>query len=172
MGWRLLRCSVCNGEPPETHSNLPIGFITLPPEPALKTTGRPSDHPFKDLGTTRCVRQRFKKYPERIYSGNKGCRNDGYRLVRPNALRDVSKQADTQEWADNCYDEWAHKLDMDCMDDVDAYELWSLIKIDELISSADGGVIGKMNMWSCKKSKSKGNVRCGVLLVERGELLS
>ena len=117
-------CTTCMGELPETHEDLPFGFLTLPSEPAMNAAGRTSDHPFKDLRSARRVRQRSKGYPERIYSGNKRRRNDRYRLARENQLRHESKQADIQEWEDDCYDEWAHKVDMDHVDDIEAYELF------------------------------------------------
>ncbi|KAI4645182.1 hypothetical protein J4E93_005982 [Alternaria ventricosa] len=112
------------GELPETHEDLPFGFLTLPSESAMNAAGRTSDHPFKDLRSARRVRQRSKRYPERIYSGNKRRRNDRYRLARENQLRHESQQADIQEWEDDCYDRWAHEVDMEYMDDIEAYELF------------------------------------------------
>ncbi|KAI4695182.1 uncharacterized protein J4E84_001807 [Alternaria hordeiaustralica] len=117
-------CTTCMGELPETHEDLPFGFLTLPSEPAMNAAGRTSDHPFKDLRSARRVRQRSKKYPERIYSGNKRRRNDRYRLARENQLRHEYKQADIREWENDCYDRWAHEVDMEHMDDIEAYELF------------------------------------------------
>ncbi|KAI4910991.1 hypothetical protein J4E90_007248 [Alternaria incomplexa] len=117
-------CTTCMGELPETHEDLPFGFLTLPSEPAMNAAGRTSDHPFKDVRSARRVRQRSKRYPERIYSGNKRRRNDRYRLARENQLRHESKQADIREWEDDCYDRWAHEVDMEHMDDIKAYELF------------------------------------------------
>ena len=70
------RCSVCSPETEETHTNLPFGLVTLPSEPAMNAAGRTSDHPFKDLRSARRTYQRSKRYPERIYSGNKRRRSD------------------------------------------------------------------------------------------------
>ncbi|KAI4702347.1 hypothetical protein J4E81_002710 [Alternaria sp. BMP 2799] len=117
-------CTTCMGGLPETHEDLPFGLLTLPSEPAMNAAGRTSDHPFKDLRSACRVRQRSKRYPERIYSGNKRRRNDRYRLARENQLRHESKQADVQEWEDDCYDRWAHEVDMEHMDDIEAYELF------------------------------------------------
>ncbi|KAI4942647.1 hypothetical protein J4E91_009816 [Alternaria rosae] len=117
-------CTACMGGWPETHEDLPFGFLTLPSEPAMNAAGRTSDHQFKDLRSARRVRQRSKTYPERIYSGNKRRRNDRYRLARENQLRHESKRIDIQEWEDDCYDKRAHKVNMEHMDDIEAYELF------------------------------------------------
>lgn len=109
---------------PETHEDLPFGFLTLPSEPAMNAAGRTSDHPFRDLRSAPRERQRSKRYPERIYSGNKRRRNDRYRLARENQLRHESKRVDIQEWEDDCYDKRAQKVDMEHMDDIEAYELF------------------------------------------------
>ncbi|CAG5155824.1 uncharacterized protein ALTATR162_LOCUS3853 [Alternaria atra] len=117
-------CSVCSPEPEETHMNLPFCFITLPSEPAMNAAGRTSDHPFKDLRSARRTHQRSKRYPERIYSGNKRRRSDKFRPARIAALKDTYKGIESREWEGDWYAEWAHKVDMEHMDDIAAYTLF------------------------------------------------
>ncbi|CAN9274530.1 unnamed protein product [Alternaria alternata] len=118
------RCSVCSPETEETHTNLPFGLVTLPSEPAMNAAGRTSDHPFKDLRSARRTYQRSKRYPERIYSGNKRRRSDKSPRARVLASKDPYKQIETREWEGDWDADWAHEIDMERIDDIAAYYLF------------------------------------------------
>ncbi|KAG9185575.1 hypothetical protein G6011_06906 [Alternaria panax] len=87
----------------------------------MNAAGRTSDQPFKDLRSARSAHQRSRKYPERVYTGNKRRRSNKARPARVAALKETYKQIERREWEDDWYAEWAHGLDMACMDDVTAY---------------------------------------------------
>lgn len=117
-------CSVCCPEEPETHSRVPWGLLTLPSEPAMNAAGRTSDHPFKDMRSARHAHQRTKKYPERMYPGNRLRRSDRYRpahAVRLARLDDAYAEIERGEWEMDTYDELAWAVDLENLDDVIAY---------------------------------------------------
>ena len=104
-----------------TESVVPIGFVELPSESAMDAAGRMPEQPFKDLRAARYAHQRARKYQKRKYIGNKRRRHDMARPGRMDALKDAYAGIKSREWEDDWEAEWAHKIDLEHIDDVLAY---------------------------------------------------
>ncbi|KAF1941020.1 hypothetical protein EJ02DRAFT_455566 [Clathrospora elynae] len=146
----FLYCSICNGpDGPETHDNFPFGMVSLVSEPKMNAAGRTSEHPFRDLRAAAWAHRRTKRHARR----NSGAKHAYQRMTRTARHQDTYTRIERREWEDDWEAEHLHKLNVENMDAIVAYQCFGRnATIIEEKNNGDEGVYGEdFGAWARRR---------------------